>query len=121
MSRRFLARGAPALLLLSLTLNVVFVSCAADTVTNPMVQDQSAAILAELAAINVRLDSIDQRTRKIDETGVLAAESIVQTLSDPDSVFIQSLVGAIELSADVTAEVCAELGLGLAGEYAVGP
>lgn len=121
MSRRLLTRGAPALLLLSLTVNVVFVSCAADTVTNPMPQDQNAAILTELAAINARLDSIDARTRRIDDASVMAVESIVESLSDPEAQFMGSLVDAIELSADVKAEVCAELSGKLGGEYEVGP
>jgi hypothetical protein len=121
MSRRLLTRGAPALLLLSLTLNLVFVSCAADAVTNPMAQDQDAAILTELASMNARLDSIDARTRRIDESSVIAVQSIVESLSDPEADFIGSLVHAIELSADVTAEVCAELSGSFGGEYSVGP
>jgi hypothetical protein len=99
--------------------NVVFVSCAADA-TAPIAQDNSE-ILAQLASISSRIDSIDQRTRRIDEATIIAVDSIVTRLSDPEANFLASLVDAIELSAEVKAEVCAELAGMVGGEYSVGP
>lgn len=119
MSRQLLTRGAPAVLLLSLTVNAVFVSCAADVVA-PIPQDNSA-VLTELASISARIDSIDQRTRRIDQATMIAVDSIVAALSDPQADFLESLVQAIELSADVRAEVCAELAGKVGGEYSIGP
>ncbi len=116
MPPRLMGRAAPAVLILSLTVNAIFVSCAADAVAPPVQDAGDAEILAALAAINTRLDSIDQRTRKIDDISVTAAESIVTVLSDPDADFMHNLVDAIELSAEVRAEVCAELSGGYGGE-----
>ena len=74
MSKNSLTKFGPVILVLSLVLNAVFVSCGADAVTQPQnPQGQDAEILAKLVVLTERLDSIQS---KIDQHSLAFATRI---------------------------------------------
>ena len=110
------------LLATSLALNVIFVSCGAEAIAPTLPQETTnAEVLAALAAIDQRLDSIDARTGRIDQNTSDGIQAIVTQLSDPESGFVDALSLGLSASLGTSLEVCVNLEKTLGVEASFGP
>jgi hypothetical protein len=108
------------LLATSLALNVIFVSCGAEAIAPTLPQETSnAEVLAALADLGQRLDSIDARTARIDENTHDGIQAIVSQLSDPESGFVDALSLGLTTSLGTSLEVCVNLekSMGVAASF----
>ena len=81
------AKLGAAIVVASLALNVVFVSCAADsTAPQSAAPDQSAAILARLDAISARLDSMQTAMAKQSDTVTSRLTQLAAAIGSAGSV-----------------------------------
>ncbi len=130
------ARLSAAIVVGSLALNVVFVSCAADATAPQSAPDQSAAILAKLDAISSRLDSIETAMAKQSDTVTSRLSQLATTLGSGATASGTSGTRASGLGSQVDSilalasyladdnytgsnEICIELTAGLDGELAI--